>query len=74
MDQTVWLTQGQMAALFGKTVANINIHIKNIYKEGELRESPTIKEFLIVQKGPKVYRYPGEETLKAFQQPAAARN
>ncbi|NIA06458.1 MAG: hydroxyacid dehydrogenase [Actinobacteria bacterium] len=47
--QTVWLTQAGMAELFQTTVANINIHIKNILKEGELVEQPTIKDYLIVR-------------------------
>ena len=48
--ETVWLTQKQMAALFQTTVANINIHLKNIFDEGELERVATIKDFLIVQK------------------------
>jgi hypothetical protein len=39
-----------LAELFGVTVPTINEHIKNIYKEGELKESATIRKFLIVQK------------------------
>lgn len=46
---TVWLTQAQMAELFQTTVANVNIHLRNIYAEGELREEATIKDFLIVR-------------------------
>jgi hypothetical protein len=38
-----------MAHLFDTTVANINIHIKNIYEENELPEGATIKDYLIVQ-------------------------
>ena len=34
-DETVWLTQEQMAKLFGKVKSTINEHIKNVYKEGE---------------------------------------
>ncbi|OIO38329.1 MAG: hydroxyacid dehydrogenase [Candidatus Omnitrophica bacterium CG1_02_49_16] len=49
-DETVWLTQKMMADLFQTTVANINIHIKNIFNEGELDRRATIKDFLIVQK------------------------
>jgi len=49
-NETVWLTQKQMAVLFDKNVMNINEHIKNIYGEGELTESATIRKFLIVQK------------------------
>lgn len=38
-----------MAELFQTTVPNINIHLKNIYEEGELDEKATIKDFLIVR-------------------------
>jgi len=46
---TVWLTQKQMSLLFDKGVPTINEHIKNIYKEGELKRGPTIRKFRIVQ-------------------------
>jgi hypothetical protein len=49
-DGSVWLNQVQMARLFDTTVANINIHIKNIFEENELSEGATIKDYLIVQK------------------------
>ena len=48
-DETVWLSQNQMAELFQTSVPNINMHIRNIYEEGELTENPTIKKSLIVQ-------------------------
>ena len=48
-DETFWLTQKALSELFGTTIANINIHIKNIIDEDELSESATIKESLIVQ-------------------------
>ena len=47
--ETVWLTQKLMAELFGVTVPTVNEHIKNIYKEAELKEISTIRKFLIVQ-------------------------
>lgn len=49
-DETVWLTQKLMAELFGTSVPNINMHLKNCYKEGEISEKATIKDFLIVRK------------------------
>src|SRR3989338_7742045 len=49
-DETIWLTQAAMAELFQTTIANINIHIKSIYTEVELRPDATIKENLIVRK------------------------
>jgi len=48
-NETVWLTQKLMAELFQTTIPNINLHLKNIYNEGELDELSTIKDFLIVQ-------------------------
>lgn len=48
LDGTVWLTQLQLAELFGVTVANINVHIKKVLAEGELSEAATVKEYLIV--------------------------
>lgn len=48
-NETVWLTQKLMAELFQTTVANINIHLKNIFEEGELDAKATIKDFLIVR-------------------------
>ena len=44
-DETVWLTQEQMAQLFGKARSTINEHIKNIYKEGELTAEDTLTKF-----------------------------
>lgn len=48
-DETVWLTQSQMAELFQTTPQNITLHIKNVYTEGELSQVPTCKEYLQVQ-------------------------
>jgi hypothetical protein len=49
-DDTVWLTQAQMASLFGQTKQNVSLHINNCFKEGELNKSSTVKESLTVQK------------------------
>ena len=49
-DETVWLSQQQMADLYDTTKQNISLHIKNIYDEEELIENSTVKEFLTVQK------------------------
>lgn len=48
-DETVWMSQLAMAELFQTTVPNINIHLNNVYEEGELSETPTIKDYLIVR-------------------------
>ena len=44
-DETVWLTQQQMAKLFGKAKSTINEHIKNIYEEEELNKFETMTKF-----------------------------
>lgn len=59
-DETVWLTQAQMASLFQTTPQNVTIHIRNIYKEGELEINPTCKDYLQVQ-------YEGTRTVKRMQ-------
>lgn len=48
-EETVWLTQAQMAQLFGKDKRTISEHIGNIFKEGELTESSTVRKFRTVQ-------------------------
>ena len=48
-EDTVWLTQDQMAELFQKTKSTINEHIKNIYSEEKLLESATIRKFRMVR-------------------------
>ena len=49
-DETVWLSQRQMAELFQKDLRTINEHIQNIYTDFELAPSSTIRKFRIVQK------------------------
>lgn len=48
-DETVWLTQAQMAELFQKDVRTISEHIQNLFEEGELEKGATIRKFRIVQ-------------------------
>ena len=48
-NETVWLTQAQMAELFETTPQNITLHIKNIYVEQELIADLTCKDFLQVR-------------------------
>jgi hypothetical protein len=47
-DDTVWLTQVQMAELFDATKQNISLHINNVFKEKELDSTATVKEYLTV--------------------------
>ena len=55
VDETVWLTQKQMAQLFGVTIPTINEHIKNIFNSGELDEKSVIRKFLITATDNKKY-------------------
>ena len=59
-ENTVWLSQAQMAELFQTTPQNITLHIRNVYKEGELEILSTCKDFLQVQKE-------GNRTVKRVQ-------
>ena len=43
--ETVWLTQAQMALLFGKGRTTITEHIQNVFKEGELDEKVVCRDF-----------------------------
>lgn len=55
-NETVWLTQKLMAELFQTTVPNINMHLKNVFEEGELDANSVIKDFLITAADGKNYR------------------
>jgi prophage maintenance system killer protein len=48
-SESIWLTQRQMAEVFATTPENVLMHLKNIYREGELEEAATTKDFLAVQ-------------------------
>jgi hypothetical protein len=48
-DDTVWLSQAQMADLFQTTKQNVSLHIKNVFDEGELDAAATVKKSLTVQ-------------------------
>ncbi|MDR2146508.1 MAG: cell filamentation protein Fic, partial [Tannerella sp.] len=48
-DETIWLTQKAMAALFGVQIPAINKHLTNIYEDGELEKDPTVSILEIVQ-------------------------
>lgn len=55
-NETVWLTQAQMTDLFQTTRNNITLHIRNIFKEGELEESSVCKESLLTAADGKRYK------------------
>ncbi len=49
-NETVWLSQAQLCALFQKSKATISEHIKNIFEEGELDEKVAVRKFRITTK------------------------
>ncbi|CAM5213540.1 hypothetical protein OURE66S_03498 [Oligella ureolytica] len=48
-QDTVWLSQAQMAELFDTSTDNISLHLKNIYQESELNENSTTEDFSVVR-------------------------
>jgi len=55
-DETVWLTQLQMAALFMQTKQNISLHINNCFKENELQLNSVVKDYLTTANDGKKYK------------------
>ena len=49
-DQTVWLSQREMAELFEVSTDNVGLHLKNLYEDGELSLEATTEESSVVQK------------------------
>ena len=47
--ETIWLSQKQMARLFGKDTDTIGLHVRNVYKEGELEKLSTTEESSVVR-------------------------
>ena len=62
-DETVWLTQAQMAELFQTTRNNITLHISNIFKEKELIVDSVSKESLLTAADGKKYN---TKTIKIY--------
>lgn len=56
-NETVWLTQAQMALLFNTTKQNVSLHINNIFKEGELIRNPVVKDFLTTAADGKIIKH-----------------
>jgi hypothetical protein len=55
-DETVWLTQAQLAELYSTTRPNITMHIKNIFDDEELDENSVCKDFLHTASDGKNYK------------------
>jgi prophage maintenance system killer protein len=53
---TVWLSQSQMSELFSTTKQNVSLHVRNLFKEGELVEESVVKESLTTAADGKAYR------------------
>jgi hypothetical protein len=62
-NETIWLIQQMIADLFQTTVPNISMHIKNIYDEGELSLTATVKDFLTVRR--ENYRSAGKRVCRS---------
>ena len=60
-NESIWLTQKQIAELFDKDVRTVNEHIKKIYKDEKLLEDSTIRKFRIVQKERVSLKYLGKK-------------
>jgi len=54
-EETVWISQKQMAELFQTTKQNVSLHIRNIFKEGELDEISVVKDYLTTASDGKQY-------------------
>jgi hypothetical protein len=48
-DETIWLTQAQIAELFQVTPQNVTLHLSSIFADGELNEVATCKDYLQVR-------------------------
>lgn len=48
-NETVWLTQSQIALLFGCSSDNVSLHLKNLYDEGEIEQVSTTEEISVVR-------------------------
>lgn len=55
-EENIWLTQKKIAELFDTTKQNISLHLKNIFKEGELQADLVVKDFLITAEDGKKYK------------------
>jgi hypothetical protein len=55
VDGTVWLTQAEIAALFDTTLQNVNLHLKNLFKNNELDTAAVVKDSLITAADAKTY-------------------
>ncbi|CAM5212885.1 hypothetical protein OURE66S_03949 [Oligella ureolytica] len=64
-QDTVWLSQAQMAELFDTSTDNISLHLKNIYQESELNENSTTEDFSVVRQEGKKTSTASHKTLQS---------
>ena len=55
-NETIWLPQQKIAELFDTTKQNVSLHVKNIFKSGELDENSVVKDFLTTASDGKNYK------------------
>jgi len=55
-NETVWLSQSQMAELFQTSIPNVSMHVRNVFAEGELQSGSVVKEFLTTAADGKNYQ------------------
>jgi len=71
-DETIWLSQKLMAALFDCSMDNISLHLKNIFKDNELDERSVTEDFSVTASDSKTYktklREEGNETVSNCHQ------
>ncbi|HQA76134.1 MAG TPA: hypothetical protein PLY32_03345 [Salinivirgaceae bacterium] len=60
-NETIWLSQKLMAVLFDCSVDNISLHLKNIFKSGELDENSVTEEFSVTASDGKNYKTKSED-------------
>ena len=48
-EESIWLTQKKIAELFGCSIDNVSLHLKNIYQENEVDQKATSEDFSLVQ-------------------------
>ncbi len=65
-NETVWLTQDQIAALFGKSRSTITEHIGNVFKEGELNEEVVCRNFRLATQHGAIERKTQEISVKHY--------
>ena len=67
-NETVWLSQIQMAELFNTTKQNVSLHIQNIFRENELDKNSVVKDFLTTASDGKQGKISHEKAIKKAEE------